>query len=390
MPSRYHYLDAARAILMILGIAYHAARVYGDGTWVIADTETNPLFVWLAAGLTRFRMPAFFLMSGFFAARTLRHHGPRALVVKRAPRLLIPFTVTLLSLNVIQLWVLNVYHGGQPAGVSYLWSRAMWGDFSSDRWVSHLWFLMCLAYYIAALGAGAALVRPRASPTGVRRLAAVGAGLASRPAIVLLLLPIANVAIQTVFWALPVLYSWRPIISMDDLGRHLPYFSAGLLLFASPRLYESMTRFNGGVAALTAVTAIVLAGGWTRSAGAASPLLTAYAGFLATWLTVYWVLVFFRAILDRPSATAAMLAESAYTIYLFHHLTVVLIAWWLIHTGLGPVVKFTLVVSLTFAATLAIHRVAIAKVPLLALLFNGRPRRPPPRAAPVETPRAAS
>ena len=44
MPStRYHYLDATRGVLMILGITYHAARVYGVTDWIVAPIESLAL-----------------------------------------------------------------------------------------------------------------------------------------------------------------------------------------------------------------------------------------------------------------------------------------------------------------------------------------------------------
>jgi glucan biosynthesis protein C len=385
MSSRYHYLDAARGILMILGIVYHTARVYGDGTWVIADPATSPALAHLALLLTRFRMPAFFLMSGFFAAQTLGRHGPASFLRKRLPRVLIPFVVTLFTLNVAQLYALNVYHGGQPAGPAYLVSAAMWGDFTSDRWISHLWFLLSLAYYFTAVALGAVLLD--GGRRGAARVAQLSRAtrLVDRPVLCLLLCPLANVAILALFWTVPVLYAIRPIVSMEDILLYVPYFTAGLLAFVNRGFYESITRFHWEAVVLTAGVLLAALSGGVTGPTLAARAGGAYLGFLGTWTAVYWVLVGFRAIFDRPSPVSYTLADSAYSIYLFHHLGVILLAWAFIPVDLGVFVKFALVIGLTLAITLSLHLFVIRRVPWLTVLFNGKW----PAAAPTARSRGA-
>lgn len=374
MSTRYYYLDAARGILMILGIVYHAARVYGEPGWVISDSSNSPAFDRLALLLTSFRMPAFFLMSGFFAAQTLKRYGAGPFLWKRVPRVLIPFVTALFTLNIAQLYALNVYAGGSPAGLAYLVSPALWGDFSSDRWISHLWFLMCLAYYFGAIAMVAVVLR--GGDRGQALVARVGdlTTLVGHPVVCLLLVPVVNVAILGAFSLFPILYALRPIVSLEDVARYIPYFTAGLLAFANRRFYESMTRFNWGVVGLTAAVVLALVAGPEPGGALAARILDAYLGFLGAWVGIYWVLVFFKTILDRPSRVASTLADSAYSIYLFHHLTVILIAWWLLSVDWSAFVKFAVVVSATFAVTISLHLVVIRNVPLLSLLFNGKPR----------------
>jgi glucan biosynthesis protein C len=87
------------------------------------------------------------------------------------------------------------------------------------------------------------------------------------------------------------------------------------------------------------------------------------------------VLVFFRRVLARPSPVARKLADSSYTIYLFHHATVVVLTIWMMRWSIGDFLKYAIVVCVTFTFTFALHRLVIARVPLLTLLFNGHRRR---------------
>ena len=79
MP-RQHDLDALRATAMLLGIGMHAA-----GEFIYARTTTppfHPLEVFIDFG-HGFRMPLFFLLSGFFTAMLWRRRGLRKMVHHR-------------------------------------------------------------------------------------------------------------------------------------------------------------------------------------------------------------------------------------------------------------------------------------------------------------------
>ena len=53
---------------MLLGIVLHAALAFTPDVWVVQDKERHDLFGLLVEAIHGFRMPVFFLMSGFFTA----------------------------------------------------------------------------------------------------------------------------------------------------------------------------------------------------------------------------------------------------------------------------------------------------------------------------------
>jgi glucan biosynthesis protein C len=367
--ARYHYMDAARGILMTLGIVYHAARVYGETGWIISDPETSSMFDGIALAVHRFRMPAFFLMSGLFAALTLRKYGPRFFLRRRVPRIVIPFVTVLFTLNVVQLYVVRAYNGTDLTATA-IFAGNPWRGVPIDSWISHLWFLVCLAYYFVATALIALAADGRRAPFARARTRL--APIAGRPVACLVLLPLGNVAIAVLFGLFHGLYALRPLIDFDVVADYVPFFATGLLVFVSPRLYESLTRFGASVVALTVAVGLVRIAGVNPASGAGARLLEAYLGFLWTWIAVYWVLVCFRTVLDRPSPAATRLADASYTIYLFHQLTLILIAWSLVNVRLAIGLKFTIVMAATFAVTVVVHLVVIRPVRILTLLFNGR------------------
>ena len=98
--ERRHDLDALRAFAMLLGIVLHGALVFIPGAWVVTDAsaqgEGTPFAV-LVAAIHGFRMPLFFVMSGFFTAMLWRRRGLQALVQHRARRLLVPLIIAMLT-----------------------------------------------------------------------------------------------------------------------------------------------------------------------------------------------------------------------------------------------------------------------------------------------------
>jgi glucan biosynthesis protein C len=147
--QRDHGLDAARGILMMLGILLHTANIYRPGsTWLLADADANAdIFTLLARAIHVFRMPAFFWISGYFTAMTLLRKGPAALLLTRATRLLVPLIVVASTLNVAQDLLLASYKGQSLA----------WADLRLHA--HHLWFLIDLVAFTLLLCALAPALR---------------------------------------------------------------------------------------------------------------------------------------------------------------------------------------------------------------------------------------
>ena len=111
--ERRHDLDALRAFAMLLGIVLHGALAFIPGAWVVTDASVEgdgTPFGLLTAAIHGFRMPVFFLMSGFFTAMLWRQRGLRALVRQRAQRLLLPLAIAMLTVIPL-MWAAWGYAG---------------------------------------------------------------------------------------------------------------------------------------------------------------------------------------------------------------------------------------------------------------------------------------
>ena len=80
-----------------------------------------------------------------------------------------------------------------------------------------------------------------------------------------------------------------------------------------------------------------------------------------------------RALFSGPSRTVGALTDSIYTVYLFHYLALFAAALLLAPVLKSDAALYFACVALAFSATFALHWLVVARVPILRLLFNGRP-----------------
>ena len=93
--TRYHDLDALRAFAMMLGLVLHGLISFMVFPfWPAQDVRQHPeVCGTIVAMIHGFRMPLFFLLSGFFMMMLWKKRGPARLASNRAIRILIPLVV---------------------------------------------------------------------------------------------------------------------------------------------------------------------------------------------------------------------------------------------------------------------------------------------------------
>ncbi|MFM7109538.1 MAG: acyltransferase family protein [Planctomycetota bacterium] len=118
--DRRHDIDALRAFAMLLGIGLHAALAYSGKPWLVVDSRQADFFYWFFSAAHGFRMPLFFLVSGYFTALLVSRRGLWAMLRNRASRILVPCLLglaTIVQLNVkVGDWAMgwNMRHPGTP------------------------------------------------------------------------------------------------------------------------------------------------------------------------------------------------------------------------------------------------------------------------------------
>jgi len=122
---RYHDLDALRATAMLMGIGLHAMMSFITMSPTISpiqDVHQHPLvYGVLMDAIHGFRMPLFFLVSGFFTTMMWRKRGAAGLIQHRAIRIGGPLLLGMFTI-IPALWVVMI------TGSTSIWSAVSEGD----------------------------------------------------------------------------------------------------------------------------------------------------------------------------------------------------------------------------------------------------------------------
>lgn len=360
--------------MLLLGIPFHISEIYRVSGGFFLDSPDTSYVASLISGLVHsFRMPAFFLLSGFFAGMLMERQGRGRWLRGRFMRLGTPLVLTTVSLGLLELVLINFF-GGEMG-----WGSALGAALANPAgWIQHRWFLVTLLMFCATLVMVAPL-RPGltrlyaiiANSPGAMRWATAGFWL------FLLLMPFAAIA------AAKLMGDWLTQSAVVKeyvfyYARYITFFLAGYVIFVLP---DGLSRFTRAGTAWTACAlaalAIYLATYFAfYPAGRELPLAAhvigiaseGVAGFLLARLFFAWM----RIVLDRESQVVAYLVDGSFCIYLVHGVFFVAFAGPFLSVPYNPIVEMAAINILTIAGCLLVYEIA-RRVPILAWPLNGGP-----------------
>jgi glucans biosynthesis protein C len=378
--TRLHYLDAMRSVLMLLGLVLHSARPYDTGSWRVKDVQQLPWLDGLVATLHLFRMPAFFVIAGFFAMFLIRRRSTGVFFSERMRRVLIPLVVVLCTLNVVQAWFTArfVDNNDMPFLQGIVLPAFVDGDL-----VSHLWFLACLAAYFVLVTLAAPALRRIADwqPPQTRHAGTLALITVIGTAVIA---PVLIAAFGSIFAPWPQQYLLGVFRPMTILT-YLPFFLVGLVLCLLPDLLARFSRITVWSVAFALLGMAGLQLSQTQG-GAVGKALALVSEALLAWMAIRAVFALFRRFADRPSPTFRYLSDASYSIYLFHHLIVIVTATWLLPVAFAAGLKFVIVLTVATVLSLVLYHGLVRRSLVLSYLFNGAP---PPALKLPRSPAAA-
>ncbi|MFM1904580.1 MAG: Glucans biosynthesis protein [Planctomycetota bacterium] len=115
---------------MLLGILLHGAMAFMPFPWVVQDTQKTPAAGLIVGVIHGFRMPLFFLMSGFFTAMLWQKRGAVSMLQQRLLRVLVPCMLGLVTLLPAGEWV--------AARSREIVAQQNGAGPSADPWAAHL------------------------------------------------------------------------------------------------------------------------------------------------------------------------------------------------------------------------------------------------------------
>ncbi|MBU2707635.1 acyltransferase family protein [Zooshikella marina] len=349
-------MDAMRSTLMLLGVVLHAAQIYNpDHVWKVVSSERAVFFSELSQVIHLFRMPAFFIVSGFFCLMTVVKYGEPVFIKLRSKRIIIPLVSTVLLINSVQEYLLGNF--------------TLQRFFLGSGWVSHLWFLINLCWYFLFT---VLLVWVARQLPFFKGMFAISASEILSRRWLILLLPMYDFFVIGLGKVIPIYSISLGGITLFSFLIYLQYFLFGLFLYRNKNMQCIFASFQWLYLFLLVSACVSLAIVPKLFSGLGLEVVEVYLQGLITWLSCQFCFCFFSKLFNRQSRVFFYLSDASYSIYLFHHLIVIYLGLWVVQLELNMYFGFSLIVACAMLLSLCIHHFLILRLPLLRLLFNGK------------------
>lgn len=376
---RLHHIDAARALFLLLGIPFHIGMIaLFNRSPAVPGFRDAGLIVFSLTFIHAFRMFAFFLLSGYFAAMVREKRGRRAWLSDRIVRLGIPLVGSLFTLGILQHYFHQELLSEKPGGIHGL-------PLAFD----HLWFLCVLLGFVVTFYAWPTRRLPhRDSRLGGRIAQALCLAGRAWP-LVLCLVALWSLGQGAFEDMLPRHRAFEIDLFVQYL-MHAPAFAIGVLAWHL-RVGERLFDLGGQRLPLLAAVllpAYLLLNQLFRPVIGLSRGLSAPENFIGNLIELPTALILslmalrlLARVADRPSRAIAFLVDGAMAIYLFHMIFVIATVAWLPRLPLIPEAQWLvgsgIALALSMGAFLLVRRNAI-----LALVYCGKaPASPRKRGA---------
>lgn len=383
---RYYGLDALRGGLMMLGIVLHAAMLYltVPPPTIPLPTDRNNAYVFnlVFEFIHSFRMPAFFVLSGFFTSLLVEKRGLWGTYRNRAGRVLAPLAagaVTILPVTV--LFMLDFMLSARFGTHDFIPDRqalrmlgrelAATGARVGEPGLGHLWFLYYLCYFYLLIPVCRILVRKSlifedrirrwlVSPFLLVAFALCTAatlwpfhgGQVLEGFIELKPHPPSLVYYGSFFVIGYVFHHYRDFL--PALARNVPLWSALAVILFPLSMYASGLDNDARGADFALHLGAVLANG------------------LCTWTLIYLFLGCALRFFDRESPWIQYVSQSSYWVFLVHLPLVFLAGWWMVQFDIYAEIKFLAVCSFTATAGLLSFHYWVQKTWLSDFLHGRR------------------
>ena len=356
---------------MLLGIVLHTALFFVPDLWSKAysaegyPAEVSDIYTLMFFAIHGFRMPVFFLLSGFFTALLWQRRGLRQLAIQRLKRIGLPLAIG--AFTVIPITTFTFLWAFDVEEFSFLWWPFIWLSTLNHLWF--LWFLLWLcAGFILAVNLGVKF---------------------SHPAIWWLAVPLSLV---------PQLLMHEPVFGPDTSEGMVPnpvvlgYYALFFVLGAF--LYQRNIQISRwwALALLPALT-VVFFGGLTLLFEVEedwSKPLTDVLQMAFAWLMCFGLIGLFRLIASRERFWVRYVSDASYWLYLWHLPLIVIAFELLVGWRIGSHIKFVLINVSVTALLLVVYQFAVRYTPIGSMLnpesTEGRPWGQPlkkPEGAPL-------
>jgi glucan biosynthesis protein C len=349
---RYHELDFARAILMILGVFFHASLIYHPSSmWTVSHLESHSVFSYFSIFSSSFRMPAFYVIAGFFFLLIIEKKGVVNGIKNRLISLSIPMFFIGFTLNFI------------PNALSdnYVFPDNTYEYISSGDWLRHTWFLGNLICYclVCSFFIKIKIFSKLWNKIFSWKLISV----------FIFFIPIVIVIVKDQTWRLTG-YDNHFFITSKELLILFPYFLLGIFVFSKKEVLldyitTPITFFLLIMALFLACITQVLSGiaPWA--------LIIKHYQILFLCFGMICFLCLLSAKFDR--FFIRNISDASYTIYLLHSPIIIVVYYFgFKHSDINIFLQYAMICSFTLFCSYFFHTKVVKRFALIELLLNGK------------------
>ncbi|MFI5259600.1 MAG: acyltransferase family protein [Candidatus Limnocylindrales bacterium] len=364
--TRLYFLDNLRAVAIVLVIVLHASisyMAYAPTWWYVLDPHHSVLFTMLVLVIDVPIMPALFFVAGYFALPSLGRRGPGSFVREKLVRVAAPWVIGVALLAPIETYMTEV---SRHISVGYLqfWTHDFWGPLYQQ---SVYWYLgVLLAEFLVLACVWVASPRLRASTARVEQPQ-------TRLFVAFVAVAAAGSAFVAPAWSID---DWQPmalfVVQPARIAFYAGYFVLGI--YAERRGWFRAGGFRpelgpwGWGAVITGFFYLGLRMGGLPDTVPVRAFESALFSLFCLEAVIGGVALF-QLVLDRAGPAWRTVAGNSYGIYYVHPLILYPLAYVLVGVGAPSIAKALVLVTVTFAASLALSALVLKRLPGLRRMF---------------------
>ena len=380
VSQRLHYMDNLRALAMFIGVLFHAALAYSPllhNLWFTTGAQSSPLIDIVSFFTHLFRMPVFFLISGFFALMLIQKRGLSGFLKNRTLRIFIPFIIFLPLLTVAIMaslgWAIDNVENLSPLLSFFKMMQDIPDTPPSPISTMHLWFLYYLFIFV--------ILTAILYESKFFKIALLGR--ITSPKFILTIFPLLLVpALFTVVSPHPAPDKWYP--ELWSFGFYGLFFLLGSLIFIKQEVLEQFNKYKHGLLLVsiaayayfystlpktisTEMIMFMMSGMKMELSHLPVAIAEAY---ISVYMTLY-CLILGRQYLNKQNKVLKLISDSSYWVYLIHFPLLLIIQFYLLDVEMNMWIEFIISSFLTFGIGIFSYIILVRHTPI-GWLLNGK------------------
>ncbi len=365
-PQRRYDLDWMRVLLILSVFLYHSGRVFHKWDWHVKDV-ISPGFALVLGFMEMWMLPAIFIVSAASIWYGLGYQKPGRFIWRKVLRILVLLVFGIFILSPHQVYLERFTHGQFsssffqwfPHYFEGLYGLEEGGNFAFHG--MHLWYLMLLFLFTLLLLPLFLLLRSKEGRPIVR---GIGSFL-KIPGMIYLL---------GLLLAVPMAYiNPESVLGLRDFaGWNMVYYIIllffGFLIFADERIQQAIIkqRFVSLIVAIALYVTLnrgifiktepTLLGWWFQYT-------------VSSWCFILTILGLGMKYLSGTGRFLRYTTEAVLPFYMLHQPIILLIAFWVVQLQIPILVKYLIIVILSFAGIMLLYE-GLRRVGVLRFLFG--------------------